>query len=151
MIEVTLFSVDIIKPHIKAWRLGTAMMELLQQLTQNLGVNEEQAKGGAGLLFKLVKDKLEGNDFAKVSEALPGIDSLMKSAPGGDGLGAAIGSLTSVLGGGGKLAGLANLAGGFSKLNMDSGMIGKFLPIILSFAQSKGGDLVKNLLAGALK
>jgi len=127
------------------------MMELLQQLTQNLGVNEDQAKGGAGLLFKLAKDKLGSGDFSKVTEALPGVDALVKSAPGGGGLGSAIGSITSALGGGGKLAGLANLAGGFSKLNMDSGMIGKFLPIILSFAQSKGGDMVKNLLAGALK
>ena len=30
-------------------------------------------------------------------------------------------------------------------------MVGKFLPVILSFVQSKGGDQVKNLLAGALK
>lgn len=127
------------------------MMELLEQLTRNLGINEDQAEGGAGLLFKLAKDKLGQGDFGKVSEALPGIDSLIQSAPGGGGLGAAIGGIASALGGGEKLAGLANLAGGFSKLNMDSGMIGKFIPIILSFAQSKGGDIVKNLLSGALK
>jgi hypothetical protein len=30
-------------------------------------------------------------------------------------------------------------------------MIGKFIPIILSFAQSKGGDVVKSLLQKALK
>jgi hypothetical protein len=30
-------------------------------------------------------------------------------------------------------------------------MIGKFIPVILSLVQSKGGDAVKNLLAGALK
>ena len=126
------------------------MMELIQQLTQNLGINEDQAKGGAGLLFKLAKDKLAGGDFTKVTKALPGIDSLINSAPGG-GLGAALGGLTSALGGGDKLAGLAGLAGGFSNLNMDSGLIAKFIPIVLSFAQSKGGDLIKNLLAGVLK
>jgi len=29
--------------------------------------------------------------------------------------------------------------------------VGKFIPVLLSFVQSKGGDSVKNLLAGALK
>ena len=33
-------------------------MELIQQLVSSLGVNEDQAKGGAGLLFNLAKDKL---------------------------------------------------------------------------------------------
>jgi hypothetical protein len=127
------------------------MMELLQQLTQSLGINEDQARGGAGLLFKMAQDKLEGGDFGKVAAALPGVDSLIKSAPGGGGLGAAIGSLASAFEGGDKLAGLAGLARGFSKLNLDSGMIARFIPIILSFAQSKGGDEVKNLLAGVLK
>ena len=32
-------------------------MELLSQLTQTLGIDEDQAKGGAGLLFKLAKEK----------------------------------------------------------------------------------------------
>ena len=63
-----------------------------------------------------------------------------------------IGKLASGLGGGaGQLGNLASLAGGFSNLGMDSGMIGKFIPIILSFAQSKGGDVVKGLLEKVLK
>jgi hypothetical protein len=48
-------------------------------------------------------------------------------------------------------SGLAGLAGGFSKLGLDSGMIGKFLPIILSFVQSKGGGGVKTILEKVLK
>lgn len=130
-------------------------MELMQLLTQNLGVSEEQAQGGAGLLFKLAKDKLGDGDFQQVASAVPGIDGLMDAAPsGGGGLMGALGGIASSLGvggGGGKLGGLASLAGGFSKLNLDSGMVGKFIPVILSFVQSKGGDTVKNLLAGVLK
>jgi hypothetical protein len=34
---------------------------------------------------------------------------------------------------------------------MDGGMVGKFLPIILQFVQSKGGDSVKALLEKVLK
>ena len=42
-------------------------MEFISLLTKNLGVNESQAKGGAGLIFKLAKEKLSGADFAQVA------------------------------------------------------------------------------------
>jgi len=126
-------------------------MELVETLTQALGVNETQATGGAGLLFRMAKEKL-GGDFGKISAAVPGMDGLLAAAPEGGGLGGALGGVAQALGGGaGQLGGLAGLAGGFSKLGLDSGMVGKFIPVLLSFVQSKGGDSVKNLLAGALK
>ena len=78
---------------------------------------------------------------------MPGINDLLQSAPESGGLGSALGDIASALGGdAGKLGDLASLAGGFSKLKLDAGMIGKFIPIILSFVQSKGGDSVKDLL-----
>ena len=127
-------------------------MELIDQLVKNLGVSEDAAKGGSGLLFKMAKEKLGSGDFSKIANALPGIDGLMKSAPESGGVLGGIGKLASGLGGGaGQLGNLASLAGGFSKLGLDSGMIGKFLPIILSFAQNKGGDVVMKLLQKALK
>ncbi len=121
-------------------------MELVDQLTRELGVSEAQAQGGAGLLFKQAKDKLSGEDFAKVSSAVPGIDSLIGAVPAGGG--GMLGGVSKMFGGG---SGLAGLAGGFSKLGLDSGMIGKFLPIILSFVQSKGGGGVKTILEKVLK
>lgn len=121
-------------------------MELVDQLTKNLGVSEAQAQGGAGLLFKQAKSKLSGDEFSQVSAAVPGVDSLINAAPGSGG--SMLGGVSKMLGGGG---GLASLAGGFSKLGLDSSMIGKFIPIILSFVQSKGGDGVKSILEKALK
>jgi hypothetical protein len=127
-------------------------MELIEQLVKNLGVSEDAAKGGSGLIFKMAKEKLGSGDFSKVANVIPGIDGLMKSAPESGGVLGGIGKLASGLGGGaGQLGNLASLAGGFSKLGLDSGMIGKFIPIILAFAQSKGGDAVKALLQKALK
>jgi hypothetical protein len=127
-------------------------MELVDQLVKNLGVSEEAAKGGSGLIFNMVKDKLGAGDFGKVAGALPGITNLMKSAPESGGVLGGIGKLASGLGGGAsQLGNLASLAGGFSKLGLDSGMISKFIPIILSFAESKGGDVIKSLLQKALK
>lgn len=128
-------------------------MELIDLLTKNLGVNNAQATGGAGLLFQQAKDKLPAADFSKVAAAVPGIDSLISAAPaaGGGALGG-LGKMMSGLGGtAGGLGSLAGLAGGFSKLGMDKGMIGKFAPVILSFVQRKGGDAVKGLLEKAFK
>ena len=127
-------------------------MEILSMLTEQLGVTEDQAKGGAGAIFNLAKEKLGDADFGKVAEAVPGMEELLGAAPASGGLAGVVGGLASKLGGGaGKLGSLASLAGGFKDLGMDSGMVGKFIPIILSFVQSKGGDSIKNILAGVLK
>ncbi len=127
-------------------------MELINDLVKNLGVSEGAAKGGAGLIFKLAQDKLPAGDFSKVLGVDPGINDLIKAAPVTGGALGGIGKLTSGLGGDiGKLGNLASLAGGFSKLGMDSGMIGKFLPIILSFVGGKGGAPVKAILEKILK
>jgi len=125
-------------------------VELLNQLTQSLGITPDQAKGGAGLLFQLAKNKLGGDDFGKVAGAVPGIEDMMKAAPSG-GLSATVSNVASSLGAGGGLQDMAGLAGGFSKLGLNPDQIQKFVPIVLSFAQSKGGDAVKNLLVGVLK
>ena len=127
-------------------------MELIQQLTSALGIGEDQAKGGAGLIFNLAKEKLGDGDFSQIANAVPGMDSLLGAAPseGGGGIGGMLGGIASSLGAG-DLGDLAGLVGGFDKLGLDAGMVQKFLPIVLDFVGSKGGDTVKNLLAGVLK
>ena len=127
-------------------------MELIQQLTQNLGIKEDQAKGGAGLIFQLAQSKLGDGEFSQVASAIPGINELVGSAPqAGGGLAGAIGGLAGALGGGGNVANLAALAGGFTQLGLNPAMVSQFVPVILSFAQNQGGDQVKNILAGVLK
>ncbi len=127
-------------------------MELIQQLVSNLGINEDQAKGGAGLIFKMAKEKLGAGEFGEVAQAVPGIDEMISAAPESGFLAKAVGSVTSMFGEkGGSLGGMAGVASGFSKLNLKSDMIGKFAPEILSFVQSKGGDTVKQILARVLK
>ena len=128
-------------------------MELIQQLTQNLQVDETQAKGGAGLIFKMAKEQLGDGEFAQVASAVPGVSSLIGEAPsGGKGIAGAIGGLAGAVGGGsgGQLSNMAALAGGFSQLGLNPGMASKFVPIILSFTQSQGGEKVKNILAKVL-
>lgn len=126
-------------------------MELITELVKKLGITEDAAKGGAGLLFKLAQDKLAAGDFSKIAGVVPGINDLIKTAPDSGVMGG-LGKLTSGLGGGASsLGNLASLAGGFSKLGLDAGMISKFLPVILAFVESKGGSTVKALLEKVLK
>jgi len=127
-------------------------MELLELLKKNFGVPENQAKGGAGLLFNLAKEKLGESDFSQVAQHVPGINELIGIAPKSKGLGTALGGLASSIGGdASKFGSIASLASGFSELGLDSGMVGKFIPIILSFVQGKGGSGVKGLLEKVLK
>ena len=127
------------------------MMELVQQLVQGAGVSSTQAEGGAGLLFGLVKDQLSSGDFSKVADAVPGIEGLIDAAPdSGGGLGGMLGGVASALGGS-ELGNLASLASGFSKLDLDAGMIGKFIPIVLNYLQSQGGDGLASLVKGVLQ
>ncbi len=124
-------------------------MEIVNLLTEQLGINTEQAKGGAGAIFNLAKEKLGAGDFGKIAEVIPGMDELLESAPsGGGGLGGMASGLASKLGGG--AGSLGSLVGAFQSLDLDPGMAGKFVPVILSFVQSKGGDAIKSLLAGVL-
>ncbi len=128
------------------------MMELVQQLVAGAGVSASQAEGGAGLLFGLVKEKLSAGEFARVADAVPGVDGLIDTAPEtGGGLGGLLGGVASALGGQ-ELGNIASLASGFSKLDLDAGMIGKFVPIVLDYLQSRGGgdlvSLVKSVLQG---
>lgn len=122
-------------------------MELLQMLTSQLNVSEEQASGGTGPLFKLAQNKLSSGEFSQIASAIPGINELISSAPKPGGLASAIGGI----GGASQFGDLASLASAFSKLNLDTDMVGKFISIVLSFVQAQGGDTLKGLLEKVLK
>ena len=129
-------------------------MELIGLLTQNLGVNKDQAKGGAGLIFQLAKQQLGNSEFNQVASVIPGLDDLLNATPQErSGVMGAIGGLAGSFGGGtlGKVAGLASLAGGFNQLGLNPEMISQFVPIILNFVQNQGGEEIKNILAGVLQ
>ncbi|NLF21860.1 MAG: DUF2780 domain-containing protein [Lentisphaerae bacterium] len=128
------------------------MNELIGALVSQLGIQESQAKGGAGLIFKLAREKL-GGDFSKISGALPGVADLIAAAPQAGGAAKLVGGLLGALGGDKAkgLAGLASLAGGFSQLKLDSGMVAKFVPIILEVVKGQGGQGVADVLAKVLK
>ncbi len=124
---------------------------LVDILSSQLGVTEDQAEGGAGSIFQLAKQDLSVEDFASIAEAVPGIDQMMDAAPKAEGSSSALGSVSSMIGGNSnKLGGLAGLTSAFDKLGMTGDMVGKFIPIVLDYAKDKGGEHVMSLLKGVL-
>ena len=130
-------------------------MELIQQLMKQLGISEEQAKGGLGAVLNVAKAKL-GSDFSQVSSLVPGAEDVMKGAPNAPEAGAsepAGGGLMGMIGGMLGVKGLGDLAGlyaAFTKLGIDAATIGKFIQTILAFVESQGGGAVKTLLEKVL-
>lgn len=107
---------------------------LVGTLMDSLGVTQSQAVGGTAALLNQAKSNMGGDDFSGLLSAVPELSSLMQSS----------GGVGSLLGNG------ASLAQQFGSLGMDSGMIGKFTPILLEFVQSEGGSELMKLLQGAL-
>ena len=130
-------------------------MDLITTLVDTLGITKDQAKGGSGALFQNAKDNLSADDFQKVSDAVPGMDEYLAAAPdvkSKSGLAGSLGSSLSSLGGSAAKAGsMLDLTSAFSKLGMDSGTLGKFVPVVLEAVQSKGGESVAGLLKGLWK
>jgi len=124
--------------------------ELVGQLTKQLSIKPEQAIGGAGALFGLAKMKLNPTDFLKVSNAVPGMDDLLKAAPKiGGGGSDPLSQMGSMLPG--KAGAMASMAGSFKQLGLSPQMAAKFLPIMTQFVKLKGGANVAGLLGGAFK
>jgi hypothetical protein len=121
----------------------TANPELVGDLAKEIGATPQQAEGAAGALFGVAQSRLSPGDWTKVSQAVPGIDGLLKAAPA-MGAGGAAGML-------GKAGGLANATAAFQKLGLKPEMVAKAIPIVTQYASKTGGAGVGSLLAGVLK
>ena len=132
-------------------------MSIVAFLSEQIsGLDQKQAAGSAGMIFKLVKDQLGSQDFATLSTVVPESEDLIKNAPaagGGGGLLGTLGSLAGALGGEslGNLGKLASLAEGMQKLGLKPEMLMQITPLVLQFVQSQGGDEMKALVEKALK
>ena len=120
--------------------------KLIGSLVDKLGVTEEQATGGAGAVFKEGKNNMSSGDYSQLLNAVPGIDSLISAAPqAGGGM---AGKASSLLGG--SAGSMTGMADSFSKLGLSPDMVNQFVPVILDFVQSEGGQQAMTLLKNAL-
>ena len=121
--------------------------DLVGTLTNQLNITPQQATGGAGAIFGLVKSKLAPDKFSQVASVVPGMDKLLAAAPSSKTN--STGGLDAVLPNQAK--GMASLAGSFQSLGMSPEMVGKFLPVMKNFIGAKGGSGVASIFSGAMK
>jgi hypothetical protein len=129
-------------------------MALVNLLTDRLDVTEKQASGGAGSLFNMARGLLSETDYGQVAEAVPGIGDLIKAAPDVSQassrasdkiseLTQGLGAVTDAVDNAKKYAVVYEQ---FKKLGLDTDMVSKFIPVILSFVESSGGETVMKIL-----
>lgn len=111
---------------------------LLGVLTSQLGVTENQAKGGVGSILTLAKEKLSPTDYGKVANVVPGASKYLEYAK-------TLGAVT------GPLKNMAGLNGALGKLGMGADVIAKFVPAVTNFVGKAGGSTVQTLLLSVLK
>ena len=122
--------------------------KLIGSLTDLLGVNQEQAAGGAGAIFREAKNNMSAGDYAQLLNAIPGIDSLIEAAPQVSGLAAKASSMFG--GSSGSVQGLSALTDGFAKLGLSPDMVNKYVGVVLDFVQSEAGQQAMTMLKSAL-
>jgi hypothetical protein len=127
-------------------------MELINLLTQNLGVTQDQARIGTGLIMRVAKENLGAGEFEKIGDCVPNVENLIELAPEVSGTEKALSALSKpTTTGSSGVTNLAALTNGFSKIGLDSGMVQKFVPIVLSFVQAKGGNSTRDILEKLLR
>jgi hypothetical protein len=110
---------------------------LLGTLTSQLGVSEDQARGGLGSYLTLLQEKLAKGDFDKIASLVPGASGYLESAK-------KLGAVT------GPLNNLQGLNGALGKLGMNADTVAKFTPTVTQYLGKLGGPTVQKMLAGAL-
>ena len=126
------------------------MKELIDALVSQLGVNDKQARGGAGVLFKAARDKLGNGEFDKLVGKVSGIEDLIKKVPEASWLGKLFGGLASSLGGD-NAALIANVVTGFGRLGLTQEHAKSFAPVILKFLRAEIGTAKAAKLEKALR
>lgn len=127
--------------------VGGARNGIVELLTKQLGVSPDQAAGGAGSIFRTARENMTPQEFATVSQSVPGMDDLLAAAPVTTAL---PGGIASMAGGSIQLESTTALASAFQRLNLSPDMIGQFIPIIAHSLESTGGSTAAGLLRAAL-
>ena len=109
--------------------------DLVATLSARLGINREQAAGGAGAIFRLAEQRLSPAEFSIITGSLPGIGRLLDVAPA-----------VAAQGGG-----LEDLVLPFSLLGMPSPLIPPFVELVLDFARADGSGPAAGLLRRTLR
>ncbi len=126
---------------------------MVGHLIENLGVDEKQAEGGLGSIFNYAKENMSGDQFSQLSDSIPGLGDLLKSAPD-----------VSKMAGEGGLGGLMDKASEynesfkaindvkkqFESLGLDTDMIMQYVKQAQAYLDTEEGQKAKQLLTDSV-
>jgi hypothetical protein len=110
---------------------------LIASLMSGLGLNANQAVGGAGALLGLAQTHMPKADWSKLASAIPGTGDLIKTAKS--------------LGGISKFTNLAGLSGAFTKMGLAPDAVGQLTPAMGDYVSKAAGPDLGNKFKDAIK
>ena len=119
--------------------------DLVSLITDDLDISSSEARGGAGAIFAYAKDNLDDDEFDRIAEGVPDMDSFLHAAPHVEddsffGIRDTLSELDS------PVAGRSSLIDSFDELDMDRDMIDEFLPIVYDYVEDVSGERAKDIL-----
>jgi hypothetical protein len=127
------------------------MADFVSELASKVGISEETARKGVGIVLGLLKKKLPAETFSKVSEAVPEADSM--TAEAADTPEQATGMAGALKGAFGKIFGAGateTLLARFAQIGMSPDQIQRFIPTVMEFLKSRLPENVFNQISGLL-
>jgi len=121
------------------------MQELTDALVARLGIEPEQASGGAAILFRAARTKLGAPEFARLLGGVDGVEALVATAPPPGAASRLFGGLASALAGANGAL-VADIVGGFGRLGLTTQHARSFVPVITEYLRTRvGPDAVDKL------
>lgn len=129
--------------------LASSPAPLADRLAEELGITPDQGAAGAGSIFRYAQQKMSADDFKKIHDLIPGMDHILSAGPLANDSDFPANpeetkSMTPELG-------TRLLKNEFDQFGLAPDMVQQFVPVIVEYVKSRGGEPVANLLRNALQ
>lgn len=127
--------------------------EIVSVLTDALSINSDQASGGLGALFNLVKNNISQEQFSQLTQSLPGVNQLINDMPDiselktSEGLSGLLDKASQYSE---SLKGVNDLKKQFESLGLKPEMITDFISTAQSYLDNEQGQEAKEILSQGL-
>ncbi|QDS87789.1 hypothetical protein EC9_19710 [Rosistilla ulvae] len=121
------------------------MDELLQQLTDRLGIDPSTAQGVTGKAMAMIKENVDESTFKSLASSIPGLDSIITAGEthdSGEPSGGLLGKLAGMASGmlGGSAGNALEMGAALSEKGLPTDKLGEFVTMLIAFIKEKAGD-----------
>lgn len=128
---------------------ATKPSPLAEELAKQLGITSDQGAAGAGSILRYVKQKLDEDDYKRISDLIPGIHHILTTGPTAADT-ELVESVAVIESENPEVASIV-LKNNFDLIGLAPDMVEKFIPIMIDYVKTQGGETDANLLKTALR